>query len=86
MGKQGDEQEIYAQKIISDAKAGKIKVGQIVSMNYGAVWNGYCNFVYLGDGKFRKCDEDIAPQKYGEELYIPEGYKLGGMSGSIRKA
>lgn len=89
MGKSGDDQEEYAQRIIADAKAGKIKVGQVVSLNYGNVWNDYLCYVYIGDGIFVKCDTNSFSNPkgtYGDSLYVPDGYKIGGVNKSVRKA
>ena len=86
--KSGDDQYVYAQKIVEDAKAGKIAVGQVVTMNYGSVWNDYGCYVYVGNGMFVKCEckGTSDPKKtYGDKLYIPDGYKLGGANTSIRK-
>lgn len=86
--KSGDNQYVYAQKIVEDAKAGKIAVGQVVTMNYGSVWSDYGCYVYVGNGMFVKCEckGSSDPKKtYGDKLYIPDGYKIGGANNSIQK-
>lgn len=83
-----DWQYTYAQKIVEDAKAGKIAVGQVVTMNVGSVWSDYGCYVYVGNGMFVKCECSgwSDPKKtYGDKLYIPDGYKLGGANGSIQR-
>ena len=84
----------YTQKIIDDAKAGKIPIGSFVTMNYGASAGDNGNYIYMGDGIFVKLPwsgsiksaiKDYASQ-YGDfSVYIPDGYKLGGWSGTIRE-
>lgn len=69
-------------RFIADAKAGKIKEGQVITVNYGQVWSDYGVYVYVGDGVFVKC-KNSARNDY--EKYTPSGYKYGGINGSIRK-
>lgn len=83
-----DWQYTYAQKIVEDAKAGKIAVGQVVTMNVGSVWNDYGCYAYVGNGMFVKCEcsGSSDPKKtYGDKLYIPDGYKIGGINSSIQR-
>lgn len=84
----------YTQKIIDDAKAGKIPVGSFVTMNYGASAGDNGNYIYMGDGIFVKLPwngsiksaiKDYASQFGDFSVYIPDGYKLGGWSGTIRE-
>lgn len=81
--KSSDWQYTYAQKIVEDAKAGKIAVGQVVSMNVGSVWSDYGNYVYVGNGVFVKY-ESKSPKNI-DNVYIPDGYKIGGANSSIQK-
>lgn len=86
--KTSDWQYTYAQKVVDDAKAGKIAVGQVVTMNVGSVWSDYGCYVYVGNGMFVKCECSSwsDPQKtYGDKLYIPDGYKIGGANKSIQR-
>lgn len=84
MGKSGTWQEKYAQAIVADAKAGKIQAGQYVIMNYGNTWDTDCIFIYIGDGLFQKCDNDLSEGyangrselNKGISFYVPSGYKL----------
>lgn len=84
MGKSGTWQEKYAQAIVADAKAGKIQAGQYVIMNYGNTWETDCIFIYIGDGLFQKCDNDLSEGyangkkelNKGISFYVPSGYKL----------
>ena len=84
MGKSGTRQEKYAQAIVADAKAGKIQAGQYVIMNYGNTWETDCIFIYIGDGLFQKCDNDLSEGyangrkelNKGISFYVPSGYKL----------
>ena len=69
-------------RFVADAKAGKIKEGQVITVNYGQVWSDYGVYVYVGDGVFVKC-KNSARNDY--EKYTPSGYKYGGINGSIRK-
>lgn len=83
-----DWQYTYAQKIVDDAKAGKIAVGQVVTMNVGSVWSDYGCYVYVGNGMFVKCEcsgWSNPKSTYGDKIYIPDGYKLGGANGSIQR-
>ena len=84
----------YTQKIIDDAKAGKIPVGSFVTMNYGASASDNGNYIYMGDGIFVKLPwngsiksaiKDYASQFGDFSVYIPDGYKLGGWGGTIRE-
>lgn len=86
--KTSDWQYTYAQKVAEDAKAGKIAVGQVVTMNVGSVWSDYGCYVYVGNGVFVKCECSgwSDPKKtYGDKLYIPDGYKIGGANNSIQR-
>lgn len=85
MGDKGTKQENYAQAIVADAKAGKIKVGQYVLMNYGNTWDVDSVFVYIGDGLFVKCKDgngdgevfcDGEKFKNGVSFYCPSGHKF----------
>ena len=69
-------------RFVADAKAGKIKEGQVITVNYGQVWSDYGVYVYVGDGVFVKC-KNSARNDY--EKYTPSGYKYGGINGSILK-
>ena len=69
-------------RFVADAKAGKIKEGQVITVNYGQIWGDYGVYVYVGDGVFVKC-KNSARNDY--EKYTPSGYKYGGINGSIRK-
>lgn len=69
-------------RFVADAKAGKIKEGQVITVNYGQVWSDYGVFVYIGDGVFVKCKNGA---RNDHEKYTPSGYKYGGISDSIRK-
>ena len=60
-------------KYIADAKAGKIKVGQIITVNYGNVWSDFGVYVYVGDGVFVKCKNS---EKNSKNKYVPDGYKV----------
>lgn len=90
----GSKQGKYTQKIIDDAKAGKIPVGSFVTMNYGASAGDNGNYIYMGDGIFVKLPwsgsiksaiKDYASQFGDFSVYIPDGYKLGGWGGTIRE-
>lgn len=69
-------------RFVADAKAGKIKEGQVITVNYGQVWSDYGVYVYVGDGVFVKCKNSA---RNDHEKYTPSGYKYGGINGSIRK-
>ena len=69
-------------RFVADAKAGKIKEGQVITVNYGQVWSDYGVFVYIGDGVFVKCKNGA---RNDHEKYTPSGYKYGGINDSIRK-
>lgn len=84
----------YTQKIIDDAKANKIPVGSFVTMNYGASGSDNGNYIYMGDGIFvklpwsgsiRAAIKDYASQFGDFSVYVPDGYKLGGLVGTIRE-
>jgi hypothetical protein len=71
-------------RLIEDANAGKIKEGQVVTVNYGQALSEYGAYIYVGDGVFVKCKESIfgnAVKTYKDRLYIPEGYEYSGNSG-----
>ena len=71
-------------RIIEDANAGKIKEGQVVTVNYGQAFSEYGAYIYVGDGVFVKCKESLfgnAVKTYKDRLYIPEGYEYSGNSG-----
>ena len=71
-------------RLIEDANAGKIKEGQVVTVNYGQAFSEYGAYIYVGDGVFVKCKESLfgnAVKTYKDRLYIPEGYEYSGNSG-----
>ena len=71
-------------RLIEDANAGKIKEGQVVTVNYGQALSEYGAYIYVGDGVFVKCKESLfgnAVKTYKDRLYIPEGYEYSGDSG-----
>ncbi len=77
-GKAGSKQENYVEKIVSDAKAGKIKEGQVVMINYGSALGGHNAYIYVGNGYFVTVPVGAGKMnsktdKY-ENCYIPEGY------------
>lgn len=98
--KEDSEQTQYINKLLEDAKNGKIEEGQFINANYGKV-SEKANFVYIGDGKFVKMEEKVsgvpvfvdskenASKVDGSKavpLYIPEGYQIKkGYSGRIEK-
>ena len=53
-------------------------------MNYGNTWETDCIFIYIGDGLFQKCDNDLSEGyangrkelNKGISFYVPSGYKL----------
>lgn len=67
----------YLQAIINDAKAGKIKEGTIVQVNYGGVASSLGYAMYVGDGCFvRLRDGALGTVKEAKEvIYLPDGYK-----------
>lgn len=77
-GEANSEQNVYLNKIIEDAKAGKIKEGQIIIANAGAWGSSQGLCVYVGNGVFVSFDSGaIAGRGYdGVDLYIPDGYYL----------
>lgn len=75
--KQGGKAGEYIAAIRKDAKNGKIKVGQIVQLNYGDQDSDTnYTYVYLGGTKFAKIDVNAySDQTSGApKLYIPKGY------------
>jgi hypothetical protein len=77
----------YTNKIIADAKAGKIEIGQLVKTNYGATASGYEGwYIYAGDGVFVPLNKPTIKQEQQRDkyAYVPEGYKLNG-NGNIRR-
>ena len=71
-------------RLIEDANAGKIKEGQVVTVNYGQAFSEYGAYIYVGDGVFVKCKESRfgnAVKTNKDRLYIPEGYEYSGNSG-----
>lgn len=75
------EQTNYLKQIIRDAKAGLIKEGQAVIVNYGATKVGSV-YLYMGNGKFVSFSNDGLVDN--SDLYIPNGYKKN-WSGHIKK-
>lgn len=73
----------YIDKLIADANAGKIKVGQFVQFNFGDVntKRDYI-YVYIGDGKFARTDMpgDLSNfrnvQGTLDKFYVPDGYEI----------
>ncbi len=68
----GDTQTKYTNKIIADAKAGKIKEGQLVIMNYGATLADMGICMYLGNGVFVKLTNNEARRYAGNGVYISD--------------
>ena len=73
----------YIAKIQADAKAGKIKLGQYVQLNYGGhnIFGGAnYTYVYIGNGKFAKCiiepKDDGHRDRLAAQFYVPDGYRL----------
>ena len=75
------EQTNYLKQIIRDAKAGLIKEGQAVIVNYGATKVGSV-YLYMGNGKFVSFSNDGLADN--SDLYIPNGYKQN-WAGHIKK-
>lgn len=69
----------YIKALEKAVKEGKIKEGQLVAANYGAVWDDCGIFVYIGDGVFVQYDYDDEPKDDVKALmYFPDGYKYRG--------
>lgn len=75
----------YVQAIINDAKAGKIKEGEIVHINYGAIASDHGYYMYVGNGSFvRVTDEGFiemindghfkSSKAARDSIYLPDGY------------
>ena len=65
----------YIDKLIEDAKAGKIPAGQEVRFNYGeSAWDPYI-YIHIGNGVFIKGYKN----NWNYDYYIPEGYKKDGI-------
>ena len=64
----------YVDKIIADAKAGKIEVGDYVQFNYGNVDKGNSLvYVYVGNNRFARVNYS---KENSDSLYIPDGYYM----------
>lgn len=85
----------YVQAIVNDAKAGKIKEGQIVHINYGTIASDYGYYMYVGDGCFVRIgdggyikmidDGYFSSSKAAQEsIYLPDGYKWN-IFGNVKK-
>ncbi len=86
IGDAGSKQGKYVQAIVNDAKAGKIKEGQIVHINYGAIASDHGYYMYVGDGCFVRIGDDGYIQMIDDgyfssskaahkSIYLPDGYK-----------
>jgi hypothetical protein len=64
----------YVQAIINDAKAGKIKEGQIVHINYGNMWSDGGYYMYVGDGVFVRISDEGLVEMTRDSIYLPDGY------------
>ena len=75
----------YVQAIINDAKAGKIKEGQIVHTNYGNMWSDHGYYMYVGNGVFVRIGDDgfiemindghfKSSKAARDSIYLPDGY------------
>lgn len=83
-------QDGYVNAIIKDAKAGKIKEGQIIRANYGAVSGSYGYYMYVGDGVFVEITGDNGWKLGGwliddGMLYLPSGYKYKDFWDTVRE-
>ncbi len=69
----------YIKALEKAVKEGKIKEGQLIAANYGAVWDDCGIFVYIGDGVFVEYDYKDEPKGDVKALmYFPDGYKYRG--------
>lgn len=69
----------YIKALEKAVKEGKIKEGQLIAANYGAVWDDCGIFVYIGDGVFVEYDYGDEPKDDVKALmYFPDGYKYRG--------
>jgi hypothetical protein len=73
-GKKDSEQEKYITAIFDDAKAGKIKKGQIILPNYGKDKGSREAYMYVGSGRFVKVEINKNNVE-GLNFYTPNGYK-----------
>lgn len=80
--KENSGQSKYINKVVEDAKSGKIKVGQIVVANCGLSWDDVGGYLYLGNGKFKKLNTSYVADNR-ELIYEPEGYKKRADGSSI---
>lgn len=76
-GKEGSGQENLISAIVSDAKAGKIKDGQIVLVNYGKNEGETEAFMYVS-GKFVKVGDlkRVHGLDTDKDIYVPSGYEV----------
>lgn len=80
-----DEQDQLVNAYVKAAKEGKIAVGQVCKLNYGACASDEGYYIYIGDGKFVHYKETPGNmQDYKSKYYVPDGFKWSG-NGSIKK-
>lgn len=72
-GRENSNQSNYINKIVADAKAGKIKEGQTIKANLGVEFSDYGVYIYLGNGIFIEAPPGATSR--GGTLYVPDGYK-----------
>lgn len=72
-GRENSNQSNYINKIVTDAKAGKIKEGQTIKANLGVEFSDYGVYIYLGNGIFIEAPPGAISR--GGTLYVPDGYK-----------
>lgn len=80
-----DEQDQLVNAYVKAAKEGKIAVGQVCKLNYGACASDEGYYIYIGDGMFVHYKETPGNmQDNKSKYYVPDGFKWSG-NGSIKK-